>query len=620
MNRALFASYILLLYFILPVLPVSAQEAVGPIRWNPVQNSYNNLPARAARTTSTTLTLPFFDDFTGYGSAPDSLKWTDFEVYINNTMGVSPVSRGVATFDDLNAGGIPYDSFTNTSVRNADSLTSRQIDLSLLTPADSVYLSFFYQPQGNGFYPLLADSLMLFMKNRYGQFVKIWSVRGNTLQPFQQVMIPVTDTLYFHNAFQFRFTNKAALFWADAVWNVDYVRMDKNRNINDTAVNDVAFTTNPSFLLNDYTFMPYDQFTANPASEIAAFVYDSIRNNALTGESVNYTVRIRDAGSGTPLQTPPLSNILMGAATATEVSEPIAIATYPTYAAGTSVVFETTWFLQTTTPVGSVLNDSVVRNQSFDNYLAYDDGTAEKAYYLNLFSSLPGRIAIEYHLNHPDTLRGMAIYFGRQIPFSSAKLFLMYVYSALEHVNGAPATIALDSTDLLTPAYANGQNHFWYYTFPRPVPLPAGTFYAGTLQPLGGFSDSLYFGLDVNRIGGNHAWYNVNGNWVPSGISGAIMMRPLLGHYVSDSWVREVHSGNEKWDVFPNPAKDNIHFRFESDARATYCITDIQGRILKTGTTLSGSEISVQQFSPGMYFVTLTGDGLRSSTQKFIKL
>lgn len=620
MNKPLTLKYTFLILLLFSVFFVFGQECARPIRWNPFQKSNSNSFLHTARTTAAILTLPFFEDFTGYSASPDSNQWQDFQVYINNTMGASPISRGVATFDALNANGIPYDSFSNTERSYADSLTSQAIDLSAHSPADSLYLSFFYQPQGNGFYPLLADSLILYMKNHFGDFVKVWSVSGTAVKPFQQVMIPIIDSFYFHGEFQFRFVNIAALFWADAIWNVDYIRLDANRSSADTVVTDIAFSSTPTFLLNDYTSMPYSQFRANPASEIVPQVSDSIRNNAPSAESVDYGMVVRDIGSGAILATSPLDNTLANEYRTIQVTEPLAIASYPTYPPNIPVTFEAKYYLRTLGPFGPTVNDTAIRYQRFDNYLSYDDGTAEKSYYLNLFPSLPGKIAIEYHLNKPDTLRGMAIYFGRQIPFSSSKLFAIHVYSSLAGINGATKDVEIYATDLLTPAYADSVNHFWYYTFDDPVVLPAGTFYAGTLQPLGGISDSLYFGLDVNRIGSNHTFFNVTGTWEPSRISGAVMMRPLLGRTVSGSYVDNVYANKSAADVYPNPAHDKIHFRLNTTDPAEYHITDIQGHLLLSGSITNGTEVDISELSSGMYFVAIVSDGIPSSTQKIIKL
>jgi hypothetical protein len=188
----------------------------------------------------TTLSLPFFDDFTGYDVYPDPNRWVDKQVYINNTMCINPVSRGVATFDALNEKGLPWDPYINVTPRRADSLTCQPIDLSTYTPGDSLYLSFFYQPQGYGFRPLRADSLLLMVRVKYGDWVTIWKAAGAATTAFRQVMVPITDTLLFYSAFQFRFVNIASLNYADAIWNVDYVRMGANRSMADTAINDIA--------------------------------------------------------------------------------------------------------------------------------------------------------------------------------------------------------------------------------------------------------------------------------------------------------------------------------------------------------------------------------------------
>jgi len=611
---------------VLPALSSLGQERVGPVLWNPVlQNHKHARPQnKAARTTATSLTLPFFEDFTGYDILPDSTKWVDFEVFINNTMCVSPVSRGCATFDDLNSLGLPYDSFNNTAENYADSLTSQPIDLSGHTPADSVYLSFFYQPQGNGFYPaFLGDSLMLYMKDIYGDFVKIWSIPGNVmLQPFQQVMIPITDTLYFHSTFQFRFVNIAAFDWSDAVWNVDYIKLDAYRSFLDTTINEVAITSNPTFLLNDYSSMPYSQFMANVAGEIAPVVTDSVRNDSTLNETINYTYTLHDVGSGAVLCGPTSSSVTDNNYQTVQLSTPLTIGSYPSYAPGTPVTFQSQYYFQgdSSTGVGPTVNDTIIKNQVFDNYLAYDDGSAEKSYYLNLFSDLGGEIQVEYHLNHPDTLRGLSIYFGRQIPFASTKLFAIYIYSSLAGVNGALEDVVLDSTDLLYGAYADTVNHFWIFTLDQPLVLPAGTFYAGILQPAESGSDSLYIGLDVNRIGGNHTYFKVLYNWEPSLISGALMMRPIIGHYVAGTAVKDLTANTAKWQVTPNPAKDILQIDMASGQPAIYDITNIEGQAMLHGTVANGKTIAISQLPPGMYFINLTTNGITGTPQKFVKL
>ena len=112
--------------------------------------------------------LPFFDDFSHTYLYPDSTKWTDRNVLITDGFPQNPPTRNAATLDVLDEHGRVY----NYAISNAfiaEYLTSARIRLDsimvptprALTPADSVYFSFWYQPQGNGNAPETQDSLVL---------------------------------------------------------------------------------------------------------------------------------------------------------------------------------------------------------------------------------------------------------------------------------------------------------------------------------------------------------------------------------------------------------------------------------------------------------------------------
>ncbi|MFP4489664.1 MAG: hypothetical protein ACLFN1_10210, partial [Bacteroidales bacterium] len=72
--------------------------------------------------------LPFFEDFIPVDIWPSEMRWTDNDVYINNTYPVNPVSQGVATFDAIDNNGLLYDEAGAFSFE-ADHLTSVPIDL-----------------------------------------------------------------------------------------------------------------------------------------------------------------------------------------------------------------------------------------------------------------------------------------------------------------------------------------------------------------------------------------------------------------------------------------------------------------------------------------------------------
>ena len=102
------------------------------------------------------------DSITLYFAAPvveDFNKvWLDNHVFLNNNFSLNPWTLGVATFDGLNASGMPYD-WTVGSTDWADELTSKPIFMSQKTISDSIYLSFFFQCGGNGETPESDDSL-----------------------------------------------------------------------------------------------------------------------------------------------------------------------------------------------------------------------------------------------------------------------------------------------------------------------------------------------------------------------------------------------------------------------------------------------------------------------------
>ena len=127
-----------------------------------------NEKAPLRRNVAPTHFLPFFDDFSQSTLYPDSTKWTDNDVLVNDGFPLCPPNRNAATFDVLDARGRVYDyAISNAFV--AEYLTSARIRLDsimepsprALTPADSVYFSFYYQPQGNGNAPEAHDSLVL---------------------------------------------------------------------------------------------------------------------------------------------------------------------------------------------------------------------------------------------------------------------------------------------------------------------------------------------------------------------------------------------------------------------------------------------------------------------------
>ena len=185
---------------------------------------------------------------------PDTTSlWVDNYVYINNSYPIEPPSIGVATFDGLDQFGTPYSSIP-FFWGPADCLTSKPInfDADTITIGDSVYLSFWYQGKGHGDIPNPEDSLTLEFYGKDSIWHNIWSVPGDSTAEFEQVLIPVRDSLYFFDAFQFRFLNYASLSGNNDHWHLDYVILDENRTDTNFFFRDIAVSVAPTTILKNY--------------------------------------------------------------------------------------------------------------------------------------------------------------------------------------------------------------------------------------------------------------------------------------------------------------------------------------------------------------------------------
>jgi hypothetical protein len=593
-----------LLIFILASFPASAQEYLAPLLENnslkkALVSSPPKNPAKPTRRT-----FPFFEDFTQDDVFPSPLQWTDRYVYINNTMTEHQRSRGVATFDALNQDGVPYDTLVSYNQVNADSLTSVPIDLSGFSPSDSVYLSFLYQPKGLGFAPKATDSLMLFLLPSNGIWRKVWAVTGTTLTSFRQVMIPITDTGYFNSGFQLRWVNKATMGISNAHWHLDYIRIDKDRHIRDTAIQDMAFTYPPTPILNDFTAMPYRHFSTNPSGFLANNHAPTLYNNGTTAQQVatGYQAKVLPAGT------------LLGSGNNTttvfpyeHIASPFSIYNTGTFDPAGKLTFENKYYCSSSYPGEAKANDTIVYRQEFDNYFAYDDGSAEQSYFLKLLDNAPGMTAVEYALYTPDTLRGIAIQFARQVPSAAQKEFAIGVYRSIGLNGGTDELIYRE--DFLFPEYGNTDDAWTHYAFEQPVLLNTGIFYIAIIQPAGGLSDSLYIALDKNRKGANHRYYNIEGVWESSQLDGALMLRPLVGSPLPPTHIPVIPEVVPEWSIAPNPSSDHIRLSIpQMDNNNTlfeYTITDVLGRNVLQGKVHPNETISLQTLRKGTYFLRL---------------
>src|ERR1700740_1648681 len=316
----------LLLFFVVVSFALQAQKPMlYPLRSNATLIEYHKNKAKQShviqannRTQSVatqTLTLPFYDEFSYAGPFPDTTKWPNSQsVFVNHTKAIAPPTLGVATFDGLNKFGYPYNSTiasnnlnTLTSVASdtlnsapirLDSLPALQLSLS---PADSVYLSFYYQGMGYWEKPEPTASFNLDLYSpKDTTWTQVWSLGGYTYAPdssWHLVMIPILDTSYFHNGFKFRFRNLSGACGDIDHWHIDAVYLSNNRTNNDTmfssvghAFNDVSFVYDLQSPLKNYSQMPFNQYagTADMKDSIGVCLRSNFSNTVSIGSSYRF--------------------------------------------------------------------------------------------------------------------------------------------------------------------------------------------------------------------------------------------------------------------------------------------------------------------------------------------
>jgi Secretion system C-terminal sorting domain len=610
--------YLILLNLCLENTP--AQEVITGLRSNPrIINRTEYRRASRALNVNDTLSLPFFDDFSGHSVFPDSTKWTDDFIFVNNTYSDSQITAGIATFDALDNTGKLY-SDASVSGFEADHLTSQPINLNY-TPADNIFLSFFYQAGGLSDAPEAQDSLTLqFYASGEQKWYSVWSVPGSLDKRFKPAIIRIDNDRFLQKGFQFRFINYASLSpnISDPsmvgncdIWNVDYVLLNKNRNQADTVFADVALTLPLRSLLKTHEAMPWKQFKHVSLQEMGSAIPVHYRNNDTITRNITRNFEIRDVYNNTVAYS--------FSAGATDIA-PLTSIDYDANLVYTynspnndSALFRITASLKTDN-FDPKQNDTLIYYQHFQNYFAFDDGTSEGGYGINGLGSRNAMVGYRFESYYPDTLRAIRICFNDSYMESNFRSFDLMVW---DDNNGIPGNILYTFPDV-TVQQGNMINGFYEYTLPEGV-VVNGTFYVGWRQISETF---LNVGYDVNTPNTGRQFYWLNGDWSQSQVAGTIMIRPVVGTVVKITSVHETPSGKKNlMNLWPNPATDHININpgdLELHGNSYIAITDLNGRELMN---LPFSEqVDISSLHDGMYILVIKIKGIPVGYNRFIKL
>ncbi len=594
--------------------------------------------------------LPFWDDFSfnnsSSGYANDSLWQFGHSVWVNTGMGINPPTIKVATFDGVDSLGLPYNSGNSLAKGIADKLVSRPLRMDLVNPANqnSVFISFYYQYQGNGEAPDPGDEFSLWFKYDSVHWNKVWSVQYDQLSDntkfipvklfVNSLTIPDNSKTYFHNDFQFRFENYGRLSGPFDVWNLDYVYLNNGIVLNDTTrMPDRAIVSPPTSILKQYQSIPAKHLLAKG---------DTVFNN-MTIPVAN--LRVNQNPIGQPVS---LDSYLTTITRSNGVVSPPSTSLYETISAasasqngvvyGTNTIyfFDSIPRLKNTAQIDSIaltfkielktgdnvpktsvsgdydpiiysgidfrVNDTIQTTFVFSNYYAYDDGEAEYAATL----TNPGNyLAYQFDMMYQqaDTLVAVDIYFPH-VGDESDQVVLLSIWDDLSRPQ-------IDSSQLTVHRTIN--NKFTHITLPNAL-IVKDKFFIGYKQ---NSTATIGVGLDKNSDSGSKIFAKLGTGWAPSNLYGNLMIRPVFGNSnVAKGPITAIEE--KKITFYPNPNRGIFYL---SQSVQNLQVMDIAGRSVsfEREDSFESTQVTLHNTSPGIYLARYF-NGKQWHTEKIMVL
>ena len=595
-----------------------------------------------------TATLPFFDDFTDEGIYPDASRWQTGNASVSSGFPKMPVNYRAATLDVLDRYGKVY-SRGSSNPFLADSLLSVKIRLDslngqALTPADSLYFSFYYQPGGFGDSPERDDSLVLQFGYGYDEEVfdtvlqnyvtlrktawkQMWASEGMEFetfidslgenQYFKKVMIPIIDTCFFKEDFQILFFNYGTLptqmYPNDRSnmdqWNIDYVYLDTNRSLDNDNYPTVNFTYNSPTFLKRYRTMPYKHYKENPINEINNIFDMYLTNMDVNAHEVRYSCDVEDNNSDWSYSYSSNPFIINQYSNVGVMRDSVVMGNfiYPYNLPGDTASFTIRHTIEVVDEhSGEVAGDVLEHQQVFGNYFSYDDGTPESGYGL-----VPNNtyFAVQFKVTTLDTLRGVQMLFNRTFNDANFNFFDIVVW---RDNNGKPGA-EMYSLKNQRPIWNDSVMYaFSEYNFDKIVKVNS-VFYVGIRQQ---YSKSINIGFDSSIDSRQYNFYDVGAGWQNSSFIGSIMLRPIMGKN-PDLVVNTDDSDNGKIMLYPNPANDVV--RISGNDQMIYreiVIFDLAGRVVKQA--FNCNEMDVNDLNSGVYMLQVVKDNGAHETTKLL--
>jgi hypothetical protein len=567
--------------------------------------------SKNARLDQAPTSLPFWDDFSKSGV--DTSKWINEGATQSSTVGISPPSYGVLLLDGVDERGRPY---SNVLVEQGitDKITSVPIDLSGLREEEknTVFISFFWQSGGRGEIPDFNDDLSLFFLDTANTWISVWSVFTDELSGFTPEIIPVTERFQ-HENFQFRFQISGRASGPFDSWILDYVYLNKNRNINDLSFPDRALTKTNIRPLGKFSAVPL--FALRQASDIIwTSTGNEFKNLENRFRAMEYSVVLRDKtdnsivkniNNNTPFNPVPLANErrAFDSNSFNVINLPFQetdfeLITYLT--SGDRNLFQiingdTVFFNN----IDLKINDTVKTIIPIRDFFAYDDGNVDYSAGINQRN---GMLANRFEVSNAAFVKGISINFTN---FNQANSVVdLMVWRSLEE---EPIYVK----EVFIPEKAS-LSDFSYFELEENVRVE-DTFFIGFTQFT---NDFVYVGLDKTFDNGREVFFNVTGSWQQNDIVvGSLMIRVHL----SETAVVEQEGKSEAgFKLFPNPVTDWLNLEGDID---DYSVYDPYGRQLNLPVEVyeKGKMINFAGLQKGVYLVNVVQNNESKSIRVLVR-
>jgi hypothetical protein len=606
----------------------NAQLRLMPLQQK--QSTTVNAGSSLTRTLSEddTLGLPFKDDFTllptdGNGvplALADPNKWKNSRtVWVNNGMGINPPSVNVATFDGLDSLYQPYETSQILVNGFTDKLESLPIDLSLdwvaLNERNSVYLSFFYQWEGNGEAPDPTDYLQLEFLNKdtvweqIDRFVPGDTPDNTVFHYVNEKVDTVGKNKFFHKGFQFRIRRYGRKSGPFDTWNVDYVYLDKGRTAGGPDFQDIAISTEISPLFNPYRSVPLKHFFATKFIDNVTFVASNLNKSSVSGNyypSAIYTDYYENTTSKNTEALGPKADISLIPSSSHKVGQlavlPSVDNTFYFDSLANSIKIQLVIkMVEDSNNAFITTNDSISSTYTLADYYAYDDGIADNSVIL----TQPGNAAaLQFTtiVNRPDMLlKGFDIYFPAYGVENNQTVDLT-IYN---DIDGKPGNVI--ATRRGYTIQRKELNEFSRIVI-SPIEV-TDVFYIGWTEPASG---KIKVGLDYSNDTGDKIFVKIGSTWSQNTeVQGSLMIRPFFG---AGELVTGVTDEKEVLAYYPNPNDGTFYIQGKYDHLQ---IINVTGQLIPHQSEDAGETKKItMQSIPGLYFIQIR----KGKTEKTGKL